>query len=328
MGHIAITGACGFLGRAFAARALARGQRITGLDTSAAGGGVWAAEGARLIQGDITDPAAADALCAGADLVVHTAAVVREDGPWSLFEHVNVGGTACLLAAARRAAVRDFVHVSSVMVHGFDYPDDVAEDGPLGGWDNPYCATKIGAERVALAAHDPGRLDVFVIRPGDVYGPGSIPWTQRPARMMQERRWIYVDSEKSLLNHVHIDNLLDGVDCVLAARRSGTPFCVTDDARTSARAFFSYYQRHLGIRYIPEVPGPLAEGAASVLARLAGVLGREAELNREAVRYVRRRGKYSIEKLKSLGYRPRIGLPEGMAQSLDWLTAQGIGPRG
>ena len=245
---VAITGASGFLGRALVARALAAGKRVRGLDLVPDHEGSPSIE---LLRGDVSDPAACAALCAGAEIVYHTAAVVRESGPMALFERVNVGGTGAMLVAARRAGVRHFVMISSVMVHGFDFPDGVPEDGPTGGFDNPYCATKIRSEALALAAHEPGVFDVYVVRPGDVYGPGSIPWTERP--------------------------------------------------------------------------GPLVLRAVSTLDRAASVLGRELEMNREAVRYVLRRGQYGIERIKALGYTPRIGLDEGMARSVAWLREKGIG---
>ncbi|MDI1429852.1 NAD-dependent epimerase/dehydratase family protein [Polyangium sorediatum] len=319
---VAITGASGFLGRALVARALAAGRKVRGLDLAPDHAGSPSIE---RLRGDVSDPAACAALCAGAETVYHTAAVVRESGPMALFERVNVGGTGAMLIAARRAGVRHFVMISSVMVHGFDFPDGVPEDGPLGGFDNPYCATKIRSEALALAAHEPGVFDVYVVRPGDVYGPGSIPWTERPTRMMAARSWIYVDSKVCHVNHVYVDNLLDAIDLVLAANKGGLPFTVTDDRRTTAREFFSHYQRFLGIRALPDLPGPLVLRAAATLDRAASVLGRELEMNREAVRYVLRRGQYGIDRIKALGYTPRIGLDEGMARSVAWLREKGIG---
>ncbi|MDI3287741.1 NAD-dependent epimerase/dehydratase family protein [Polyangium sp. 15x6] len=319
---VAITGASGFLGRALTKRALAAGRTVRGLDLAPEREGGPSIE---LVRGDVSDPAACAALCAGAEIVYHTAAVVRESGPMALFERVNVGGTGAMLVAARRAGVRHFVMISSVMVHGFDYPDGVAEDGPVGGLDNPYCATKIRSEALALAAHEPGVLDVYVVRPGDIYGPGSIPWTERPTRMMAARSWIYVDSKARHVNHVYVDNLLDAIDLVLETKKSGLPFTVTDDRRTTAREFFSHYQRFLGLRGLPDLPAPLVLRTASALDRAASALGRELEMNREAVRYVLRRGQYGIERIKSIGYRPRIGLDEGMARSFAWLRAKGYG---
>jgi len=179
--------------------------------------------GAEYVTGDVTDLGLLRRFCRGLDRVYHTAAIVKEGGEWSGFFRVNVLGADSVAMAARDAGVRDFVHFSSVMVHGFDFPDGVTEEGPLDPADNAYCTTKILSEEAVLRHHEPGRFEVYVIRPGDVYGPGSVPWTIRPVEMMRRRQWVYIDSRRSIFNHVYIDNLLDGLDLVVARRASWTP---------------------------------------------------------------------------------------------------------
>jgi len=280
--------------------------------------------GAEYVTGDVTDLGLLRRFCRGLDRVYHTAAIVKEGGEWSGFFRVNVLGADSVAMAARDAGVRDFVHFSSVMVHGFDFPDGVTEEGPLDPADNAYCTTKILSEEAVLRHHEPGRFEVYVIRPGDVYGPGSVPWTIRPVEMMRRRQWVYIDSRRSIFNHVYIDNLLDGIDLVVARRASGTPFTITDGARTTAREFFSRYQRLLGIRYLPELPRALAAPAGALAGGVLNALGRPRELNGEAVRYMLRRSAYGIGKVKALGYRPAVGLDEGMERCAAWLRAEGM----
>ena len=52
---------------------------------------------------------------------------------------------------------------------------------------NPYTDTKVASEHQALLAAA-GGLPVGVVRPGDVYGPGSSPWTMRPLATMRRGR--------------------------------------------------------------------------------------------------------------------------------------------
>lgn len=321
--RIGITGAAGFIGKALAARAHAAGHHVRGLDLAPAGEAFFRELRGEYLTGDITDAAAAGRFCAGLDRIYHTAAVVKESGAWALFERVNVGGTATLLAAAQAAGVREFVHFSTVMVYGLDYTDGVDETAPLDGAGNPYCTTKIQAEQAALAAHAPGRFDVFVIRPGDVYGPGSIPWTVRPVEMMKKRRWVYIDSRKHLHNHVYVDNLIDGVELVVARRQAGTPFNVTDDARTTVRDFFAHYQKWLGIGWLPELPQSVVMPVARAAEKLQSLTGGDWGLSAQSVRYLCRPGAYSAEKIKALGYRPAVTLFEGMARTKGWLKREG-----
>ncbi len=320
---IGITGAAGFIGAALATRLAAEGHTVVGLDLTAAGAGHFRGLGGEYHTGDVTDVSAVERFCRGLDRIYHTAAIVKEAGDWDVFRRVNVTGAATVARCAREAGAREFVHFSSVMVYGFDFPEGVAEAGPLDGCGNPYCTTKIESEAAVLAAHRPGEFDVYIVRPGDVYGPGSIPWTVRPVDMMRRRRWVYVDSRRSVFNHVYVDNLLDGIALILSRRASGRPFAITDDRRTTVREFFGRYQRWLGIRYLPEVPAGAALTLGGVLDRLAGPLGIELEVNREAVRYMLRRAQYGIEAIRLLGYRPAVSLDEGMERTRSWLAQTG-----
>ncbi len=142
--------------------------------------------GAETVVADLSDPDVLENWMQGCDTVVHTAAIVRESGPLDLFRQINVEGTVDAAHAARAVGVSTFIHLSSVMVYGFDYPENVAEDGPRKGQGNPYCQTKIESEDALLPLNDPPRFKAIVVRPGDVYGPGSVPWVKRPIELMQK----------------------------------------------------------------------------------------------------------------------------------------------
>ncbi|NED63793.1 NAD-dependent epimerase/dehydratase family protein, partial [Streptomyces sp. SID10244] len=67
-----------------------------------------------------------------------------------------------------------FIHFSSVAAFGFEYPDNVDETYPVAVNGDVYTDTKVNSEAVVLAAHAAKEIDVTVIRPGDVWGPGSV----------------------------------------------------------------------------------------------------------------------------------------------------------
>jgi nucleoside-diphosphate-sugar epimerase len=322
MARIGITGGGGFIGKALAASLAADGHEVVGFDVVDRAAAHYEALGGRLVVGDITDPSSARSFCAGLDVVIHTAAIVEESGSWQAFERVNVGGTATMVDAAKRAGASTFIHFSSVMVYGFDYADQVTEDGPFDGADNPYCTTKITSEQIVRVAQDPGTFDVFIIRPGDVYGPGSVPWVIRPIKQMRAGKFAYIDPTKSLINHVYVDNLIDGVKLVWQHGTSGEAYCVTDGQRTLARDFFTYYQRFCGVEKVPSIPGRLALAVATILGPRARKLG----LDRETVRYIRRHETYSIAKVTALGYQPSVSLEEGMDRCHTWLREEGLVP--
>ena len=316
---LAVTGIGGFIGRRIAERASGRGMRVRGLEQSEEGAQSARRTGAEVVVGDVCDPAATRAACAGADVVIHTAAVVKEDGPRALYDRVNVGGTEQVARAARAAGVRRFVHLSSVMVYGFHYPPHVGEDGPLRGEGNPYCETKIESERVVRARHAPGVFEVTVIRPGDVYGPGSIPWVVRPFDLMRAGVFVLPDGGRGLVNHVHVDNLIDALFLAIEKDASDV-FTVSDGVGATCLEYFGPIARAAGRPRIRTAPAGLLRGAFKVVQAGASLLGKEAPAAPSAVDYLMRPHAYSIDKARrELGFAPAIDFGEGMAGVCEWL---------
>ena len=331
MTTVAITGVSGFIGAAIAKRYADAGARVRGLDRRLPDEANLLTPDAdprvEYIVGDVSRPSDLRRLMAGADIAIHTAAIVAESGDWRDFDRVNAQAPRWAALAARDAGVRSFVHLSSVMVHGFDFPSGVSEEGPLDHAANPYCGTKIRAEHQLRDVEVPGEFAVHIVRPGDVYGPYSTPWIVRPVQHMRDRTFLYVTG--SVINHVYIDNLVDAIEVVVAAgdELSGVPVTATDGVATPARDFYGYYADELGVRFAPTVPGWLAEPAVGGLAALLPEsLKRRLDLDRQSIRYLRRSSAYDTSRLRSLGWTPRINLMEGQQRTAAWLRRVNLLP--
>lgn len=313
-GRVFVTGALGFIGRAVAERFRALGAEVCGVD-------LRADTGRDVVAGDVAVPGAWQDHAAGCDLVVHTAAVVSLRPGGAAFWHTNVGGTRHTLEAAARAGAERMVHLSSVTVFGFDFPDGVDERHPVRPNGVPYVDTKVAGEQVVLQAHAEGELACTVVRPGDVWGPRSRPWTLIPVEEIRTRRFLLPAWGRGVFSPLYIDNLVDGI--VLAATRpegAGRVLTLTDGAGVPTREFFGHYARMVGRRV---AVAPTA--AVRLLARAVGALRDESEVTPSAADYLARRGTYSIERARSLlGYEPAVGLEEGMARTERWLREEGL----
>jgi nucleoside-diphosphate-sugar epimerase len=151
---VAITGATGFAGRHVAAELLRRGHRLVALARDPVRATLPSE--VRVIAGDLGNPAALAALVTGADCVVHLAGAVTALGREGYFR-VNAEGAETLAAAAARASVGRFIHVSSL-----------AAREPLL---SAYGASKRAGEE-AVARHGAG-MSLLVLRPPALYGPGD-----------------------------------------------------------------------------------------------------------------------------------------------------------
>ncbi len=324
MTTIAITGIGGFIGHRMAERALAKDWQVRGFDIDPDGVERAKKIGAEATVGDLGDRDFLQKVFDGADIVFHTAAIVDESGARELFEEVNVRGTENICRVARDARVQRLVHLSSVMVYGFDYPDDVDESATLSVQENIYCATKQKSDLVAQEFHDTGNLEVIVIRPGDVYGPGSRPWVLRPLQMMEAGLFNLPDKGRGVINHVHVDNLLDAIFLALEKDAGGTVFNITDGLATPASLFFRHHAGWLGKDKISTLPTPLLKGFATVAAPLWKLTGNTPPATVDAINFLLRRGRISNARAqRELGFTPALCLDEGMSHVAAELRRQG-----
>jgi 2-alkyl-3-oxoalkanoate reductase len=289
---IAVTGASGFIGAALCDRLRADGDTVIGIDV--------AGEPDR--RADVADPSATVAALGGADAVVHAAALVAERGSMEDFIRVNVRGTRNVLDAAgpRRAVV-----IASVAGWGYEFARDLGEDSPPRPCGLPYVDTKGATETLAL------RRGATVIRPGDVYGPRSVPWVIRPLEMMRGGRFFLPSPGDGVMTPVFIDDLVDGIVRALREpRAAGRAYTLWDGSPVTAREYFEM----LGGRPVRTLPAPLLRIAARALG-----------IGPAAVTFVTRRAAYPNERARAeFGWSPRTSFTEGMARTREWARATGL----
>jgi NADH dehydrogenase len=173
---VALTGASGFVGRYVLRRLLASGCPVRALvrrpDRMIPGMTAVLAN-LEVLGGDLSDAAAVEALLRGAGAVIHLTGIIRERGRQT-FERVHVEGTRRLLAAARQAGVRRWVHMSAL--------------GTRADARCRYHQTKWQAEEaVRAAATGAGALRYTIFRPSIIHGPDGE--FLRMVRAFWCRRW-------------------------------------------------------------------------------------------------------------------------------------------
>ena len=319
-GKIAVTGAGGFIGGATCRRLAAGGFEVVGVDLRAQARGAVEAAGAGFVASDIRSTAALADAFEGCDAVVHTAALVGDWGPMEEFIEANVRGTLSVLDAAQAAGVPRVVHLASVAGWGYEFAEEIGEDAPIRSCGGPYADTKGASDLLAR------RRGAVVIRPGDVYGPGSVPWTIRPVEAIRQGLFALPGDGGGLMTLVYIDDL---VEAIVAATQApgveGVGIAVWDGEPVTAREFFGRYAAMLGKGPVRTAPVPLVSAAATASELVARLTGRPPAISREAIRYISRRATYPNRRATELlGWKPRVGFEEGMARSEEWLRAEGL----
>ncbi|MGZ5337233.1 MAG: NAD-dependent epimerase/dehydratase family protein [Solirubrobacterales bacterium] len=313
----AVTGGAGFIGAAVSRRLVAEGCAVTGLEVDPALAPRVEETGASFAHADITDRAALDRALEGVQLVVHTAAYVREWGEMAEFMRVNVGGTANLMDAAASAAVGRVVHLSSVVVYGYDDDGEQDESAHRRNCGVPYVDTKSASDRLAC------RRGGIVVRPGDVYGPGSIPWVVRPAALLRSGQMALPGRGEGTMLPAYIDDLVEAI--VLALRRGepGRAYTVWDGEPVSFRDYFERLAEATGGKAPRRLPRPLLTAIAGAAEVVAKARGTPPAFGRHGITLVDRNGTASNRRAREeLGWEPQVGLDEGLRRSAEWLREE------
>lgn len=212
-GVVAVTGASGFIGSVLVGtlsgvgrvRALQRKDRPREVP------------GAVMVRGDLADRPALESLCDGADTVIHAAATMAK-GDLTESWRVNVNGTEAVLRAAAAAGCGRFVYVGSTSIFGATRPRDgvLTEDDEPAGVDelNAYARTKLEGERLTRRLADRLGMEHVVVRPTNVYGPGSVPWFRMYERLL---RRVPVAFGRIPIDLVYVSDVVDGIVAAASA---------------------------------------------------------------------------------------------------------------
>ncbi len=315
---VALTGASGYTGGRLLRALVGRGDEVAALVRPGSAGPELAASGARLVSGDLASPLALDDLVAGAQAVLHVAAVYRTAGHGdAYYRDVNVGGTDRLLEAAARAGVARFVHTSTVGVHGHVEQPPADETAPFAPAD-VYQRTKAEAESLALDFGRRRGLPVAVVRPGAIYGPGETRLLKL-FRAIARGRYAIVGSGRPFYHPVYIDDLVQGF--LLALERPeavGEAFIVAGPRYVSQTELAELIARATGGSVLPfRVPAWPLQLAGAVCEAVLVPLGLEPPLHRRRVDFWVKSRAFSIDKARRLlGYAPNVDLEEGLARTV------------
>lgn len=279
-GRVLVTGANGFIGQALSAHLSRLGHEVRGAVRRNPGPGQHLASQLHAL-GDMNECTDWGAVLSGVSSVVHLAARVHlmrdtADDPLAEFRRVNVALTINLAQQAATAGVRRFVFVSSVKVNGEATPvgqpfteDD--EPHPL----DPYGVSKLEAEQALIELSQSTGMEVVIIRPVLVYGPGV------KANFHTMMRWVVkgvplplgaLSNQRSL---VAIDNLVDLIaTCLHHPAAANQVFLVSDGEDLTVTALLQRTAVAFGS------PARLLPVPMSVLRMAGRLLGREAIVQR------------------------------------------------
>ena len=247
------------------------------------------------------------------DVVIHLAArvhVMHSDSldPLAEFLKVNFYGTENLANQAARAGVKRLVYVSSVKVNGEVTLQGAkfTEDGPPNPQE-PYGVSKWQAEQALLRISRDTGLEVVIIRPPLVYGPGVKANFATLMRAVQGGWPLALGSVQNRRSLVALDNLVDLIlKCVVHPDASNQTFLVSDGQDLSTTELVR------GLARAANMPARLMPVPVWALRAGATLLGMEGEVQRLC-------GSLQVDISKAervLGWRPPVSVDEALRRAV------------
>jgi nucleoside-diphosphate-sugar epimerase len=316
--RVLVTGATGFVGTAVLPALRARGHVVR----AAVRREVDCDADEQVRVGDLSPDTDWREALAGVDAVVHLAARVHvmhdaSTNPLAEFRRSNVEGTLTLARAAARASAKRLVFLSSIKVNGEATTDRAFTERDAPAPRDPYGVSKAEAEEALRGVAVETGLEVVILRPPLVYGPGVRANFLRLLRFADRGVPLpfgAVDNRRSM---VFVANLADAiVRCIEHPGAAGRTFLASDGEDLSTADLIRRLAAALGKRasLVPVPPG--------LMRAAARLLGKGAEADRLL-------GSLRIDSSalrESLGWRPPFTVDEGLAATAAWYQSASRAP--
>jgi nucleoside-diphosphate-sugar epimerase len=321
--RVLVTGATGFTGGHLARTLVARGDTVRALVRSAAP--VLTAAGIETVPGDLRDAASIEHAARGVEVVYHIAAIYRQAGLRDQeYRAVNAAAVRTVIEAAATAGVRRVVHCSTVGVHGDISHPPAAEAAPLKPGDI-YQVTKLEGERIAREAAEDKDMEVVIVRPTGIYGPGDRRLLKL-FRGVARGRFPILGSGEIFYHLTYIDDLVEGFRlCASVPAAAGRTYILAGAEVTTLNALVAIVAEEAHVKppsmHLPVWPVWVA---GALCEALCVPLGIEPPLYRRRVDFFTKSRAFDISRARAeLGYAPKVGLHEGVARTLAWYRSDG-----
>lgn len=301
-----VTGGAGFIGSHIVETLVNRGEKVRVLDNLMTGKYENIANfegGIEFILGDIRDCNVLGKAVDGVDTIFHEAAipsVPRSVEDPQLNHDSNINGTFNVLLAARDAGVRRVVYAASSSAYGEIGTGEKKEDqlpSPL----SPYAVAKLVGEYYCQVFTRVYGLETVSLRYFNVFGPRqdpSSPYSGVISKFVTtllngDRPMIFGDGEQSR-DFTYVANVVDAnIRAAESADAVGEVINLGVNQRTTLNQLLSELQKIIGTNIAPQYEPPRAGDIRHSLADIS-----------------------RAEKL--LGFKPLIGLEEGLKATVDW----------
>ena len=309
---VLVTGATGFVGTALVSRLVDSGRFGVRAAVQRESGELLAVV-EQVVAGNLTPNTDWQQALVGVDAVVHLAARVHvmndtASDPLSAFRQVNVAGTERLARIAATKGVKRFVYISSVKVNGESCEKPFTEQS-IPAPEDPYGVSKWETEQILHRVAEETGLEVVILRPPLVYGPGVKANFLSLFKIVDRGIPLPLAGINNQRSLIYLENLVDAIiKCIEHPNAANQTFLLSDGQDVSTPEL---------IRMIASAMGKkprLAPCPPVVLKFLGKLTGKSLEVKRLI-------GSLQIDnsKIKKvLNWQRPFTMEEGIAETVKW----------
>jgi len=316
---ILVTGAAGFIGRSLVNRLISEGYTVAAFDLPGASFPTEWQGKVDLRPGDVRDPNSVQRAMQGIRTVFHLAAITLDAGTIELHHAVTVEGTRHIMQAAADAKSK-VVLTASVVCYGdkLQQPINLDEDLEWGAPAGYYSTSKQQQEQLARTMAAKDGTELVIVRPGNVYGPGSPQWVTAALVELLRGTPALIGGGSGDANLVYVENLVEAL--ILAAsnpKAVGRTYNAADGFGVTWKQYFTDLAQIGGAR----APKPIPFGLAGMLATLLEFIWHGLKLQSrppityEAVNLIGAKARQVISRARDeLGYNPIVSYQQALAE--------------
>jgi nucleoside-diphosphate-sugar epimerase len=324
--RILVTGSGGFTGGHLVRTLAARGYQVRGFQRRPMKEADLAlAPGIDVIVGDLRDREALERAVKDVEVVYHVAAIYRQAGvSTETYREVNALVPGRIVEAAAAAGVRRIVHCSTVGVHG-DIDRPPADEGAAFKPGDIYQETKLEGERLVREAGARSGIEITIVRPSGIYGPGDRRLLKL-FRGIARRRWLTLGRGRIYYHLTYIDDLVEGFRlCGEHAAAANRTYIIAGGEVTTLNDLVRL------IAEVVEVPRPRVHLpvwpfwlAGAACESVCVPLGVEPPIYRRRVDFFTKSRAFDITRARrEIGYAPQVTLRDGVRRTIEWYRAHG-----
>jgi nucleoside-diphosphate-sugar epimerase len=315
---ILVTGSSGFIGALLCDRLAADGFTVRGFDNKCA-----VDQPFECVTGDIRDNHLLPKALNSIDIVVHLIAMHHDFGiaDDEYFE-INEKGTKDLLDCCSKTGVKRFVFFSSVAVYGTQ--PDPTDENTIPNPDTPYGKSKLAAERILERWQKADRSrQVIIIRPTVVFGPRNYANVYNLINQIYKKKFLMVGDGSNIKSVAYVENLVDATRFLIRQLKPGVAiYNYSDEPQMTIKEIVTTIAENANIS-IPErqLPFWAASLFGGVFHLLSKATGYNFPITRNRIKKFCTTTHHKANKVRKLGFKPRITLREGFKRTVDWYIA-------